>query len=144
MGYFYKSTRKSWHGSDPPPLFGNAKIFTAPVPPTPPLETQYPGFKLSEAEKRPTFHISCRDQPETLSCLSQFSQMCAETLKKFNFFLSGNLYCDFEAIFVSFLFPFPELRTKHKAKEIFRTGWRAQPHSIAFRGVVPIMSYSAS
>ena len=36
-GYFYKSTKKSWHRSDPLPPFGNAKIFTAPSSPTPPL-----------------------------------------------------------------------------------------------------------
>ena len=36
LGYTYKSTKKSWHGSDPPPFFGNARIFTAPITAAPP------------------------------------------------------------------------------------------------------------
>ena len=34
--YFIKSTRKSWHGSDPPLLSGNARISEAPHIATPP------------------------------------------------------------------------------------------------------------
>ena len=42
LGYTYKSTKKSWHGSDPPPpFFGNARIFKASVPALPPLAEQF-------------------------------------------------------------------------------------------------------
>ena len=35
--HYVKSTKKSWQGADPPPLFGNAKIFRAPISLTPSL-----------------------------------------------------------------------------------------------------------
>ena len=37
--HFIKSTRKSWHGSDLPPLSGNARILEVPIPVTYPLFT---------------------------------------------------------------------------------------------------------
>ena len=40
LGYLYKSTKKSWQGSDPP-LFGNARILRAPVPATPPKHNMF-------------------------------------------------------------------------------------------------------